>query len=479
MPPSIKRFLCPAGDLLRIGGNNIAFCICAFHRLCDPRVNTGPFRCCRRHRLTSQLIGTEKQFRNAVFIPGVDAYAGRLARSHVDRFGPYLADSPSRPPLRPRTGNQLRLDACPLGCRLPQAKLKLSIGQFPPRVQTPEFRFVIIQPFQLHPVLRRHAVVKERLLVGQVLIGQTAPHLELRLRPLHGELLLGFCHRRLKLPLQSALPTLETLLGGKGLKAIELVHGVLLGIEVLLLCGQDLPPYKVIIALLVLKGPLPLVLHYSHGQPVLIGDEGQVLPASLQVLPACLQEQLGPDLELLKLLLATGQLLAKRLLFAAQAKLLGGQATLELLLAKLPGQTDFLQLILALLLLGLPGPDIEGRLAQKSQIWLMRYYNRHDLPHFLFALGLFWFTMLWERRISMKSLAAIVIVFILCVTVLIFGLFIWPTPYRYETIKVRHRNNPMNRDVVYKINRFTGHSEPVIDSSPFPLDNLTVKQPSR
>lgn len=53
---------------------------------------------------------------------------------------------------------------------------------------------------------------------------------------------------------------------------------------------------------------------------------------------------------------------------------------------------------------------------------------------------------------------------IICITALLWGFFLWPTPYRYE--KVSRPWFQASKDVIYRINRFTGHSELVVDPSP-------------
>jgi len=53
-----------------------------------------------------------------------------------------------------------------------------------------------------------------------------------------------------------------------------------------------------------------------------------------------------------------------------------------------------------------------------------------------------------------RNTAAVVIAGMICVTVLLFGIFIWPTPYLYvtETDALRNQNT-------YKITRLTGSAE--------------------
>ena len=55
----------------------------------------------------------------------------------------------------------------------------------------------------------------------------------------------------------------------------------------------------------------------------------------------------------------------------------------------------------------------------------------------------------------------VIVTAIICVTALVWGVFIWPTPYRYE--KVTRPFYDINHTIqeVYRINRFTGYSEVV------------------
>ena len=58
----------------------------------------------------------------------------------------------------------------------------------------------------------------------------------------------------------------------------------------------------------------------------------------------------------------------------------------------------------------------------------------------------------------------VMIVALLCVTALLWGFFIWPTPYQYE--KVSRPWYQGTKQEVYRINRFTGKSEKVVDPIP-------------
>lgn len=58
--------------------------------------------------------------------------------------------------------------------------------------------------------------------------------------------------------------------------------------------------------------------------------------------------------------------------------------------------------------------------------------------------------------------------FALCATALCaFGLFIWPTPYRYEKVTRTWRGSSgaaSSYDEVYRINRLTGASEKIVEA---------------
>ena len=72
------------------------------------------------------------------------------------------------------------------------------------------------------------------------------------------------------------------------------------------------------------------------------------------------------------------------------------------------------------------------------------------------------------RRFMSRNTAAVWITGIVCATVLVFGVFLWPTPYRYEKISlppgtgVKSLDGLKHAEVVYRINRFTGNSVMVI-----------------
>ena len=48
---------------------------------------------------------------------------------------------------------------------------------------------------------------------------------------------------------------------------------------------------------------------------------------------------------------------------------------------------------------------------------------------------------------------------------LVFGIFVWPTPYRYETITYTSRSGSSRQDQ-FRTNRFTGKTEMVFSSHP-------------
>jgi hypothetical protein len=62
------------------------------------------------------------------------------------------------------------------------------------------------------------------------------------------------------------------------------------------------------------------------------------------------------------------------------------------------------------------------------------------------------------------TLLVLAVVAMVCGTVLLFGFFIWPTPYRYEKVSRPWYTGP--KQEVYRINRFTGHTEKVVDPCP-------------
>jgi hypothetical protein len=63
-----------------------------------------------------------------------------------------------------------------------------------------------------------------------------------------------------------------------------------------------------------------------------------------------------------------------------------------------------------------------------------------------------------------KYITIIVALAILCTTALIWGVFIWPTPYQYE--KVTRPWYTGTKQEIYRINRFTGTAEKVVDPTP-------------
>jgi len=63
-----------------------------------------------------------------------------------------------------------------------------------------------------------------------------------------------------------------------------------------------------------------------------------------------------------------------------------------------------------------------------------------------------------------RNTAIVSSVVVACITLLLWGIFIWPTPYRYEKVSRLWYNG--TKQVVYRVNRFTGHSELVVDPIP-------------
>ena len=55
-----------------------------------------------------------------------------------------------------------------------------------------------------------------------------------------------------------------------------------------------------------------------------------------------------------------------------------------------------------------------------------------------------------------RNVTVVIVAAMICATVLFCAVFIWPTPYRYESVQPRA---PVSGAVVYvvRINRFTGH----------------------
>lgn len=63
----------------------------------------------------------------------------------------------------------------------------------------------------------------------------------------------------------------------------------------------------------------------------------------------------------------------------------------------------------------------------------------------------------------------IVIAAMICGTVLAFGVFIWPTPFRYETLSRPSYSG--HKEVVFRINRLTGRAVLVADPLPVATDS--------
>lgn len=63
-----------------------------------------------------------------------------------------------------------------------------------------------------------------------------------------------------------------------------------------------------------------------------------------------------------------------------------------------------------------------------------------------------------------RNITIVVVTAILCITALLWGLFIWPTPYTYE--KVSRPWYQGTKQEVYRVNRFTGDATKVVDPCP-------------
>jgi len=68
-----------------------------------------------------------------------------------------------------------------------------------------------------------------------------------------------------------------------------------------------------------------------------------------------------------------------------------------------------------------------------------------------------------------RNHAVVIVVALLCLTVLVWGIFIWPSLYRYE--KVTRPWYRTTKQEVYRINRVTGQSEKVVDPVPSRAEN--------
>lgn len=64
--------------------------------------------------------------------------------------------------------------------------------------------------------------------------------------------------------------------------------------------------------------------------------------------------------------------------------------------------------------------------------------------------------------------AVVIVVALVCVTILLWGFFIWPTPYLYEKVTRPYYGGGRdgNKQEVWRINRFTGRAEKVVDPIP-------------
>ena len=61
------------------------------------------------------------------------------------------------------------------------------------------------------------------------------------------------------------------------------------------------------------------------------------------------------------------------------------------------------------------------------------------------------------HEIENKGLKPIIITAMICFTVLFWGIFIWPTPYKYEKISRPWYSG--TKQEVYRITRFTGYAK--------------------
>ena len=75
-----------------------------------------------------------------------------------------------------------------------------------------------------------------------------------------------------------------------------------------------------------------------------------------------------------------------------------------------------------------------------------------------------------------RNKASVIIVGLLCGTALLWGIFLWPTPYRYETVsRPWYRSS---KQQVYRVNRFTGTAVLVVDpTDPNASHNWWEKDP--
>lgn len=77
----------------------------------------------------------------------------------------------------------------------------------------------------------------------------------------------------------------------------------------------------------------------------------------------------------------------------------------------------------------------------------------------------------------MTDRAKVTVTVAVCATVLAWGLFVWPTPYRYEKV-TRPFHNGQHFEEVYRVNRLTGHTERVLTPYPhFPDSSQSIPSP--
>ncbi len=68
--------------------------------------------------------------------------------------------------------------------------------------------------------------------------------------------------------------------------------------------------------------------------------------------------------------------------------------------------------------------------------------------------------------IAVSCIVCFTLCFTLCCTTLYFGVYVWPTAYRYEKMTTSYSRSSafsVSRQTVYKINRRTGEIEKIIE----------------
>ena len=59
-------------------------------------------------------------------------------------------------------------------------------------------------------------------------------------------------------------------------------------------------------------------------------------------------------------------------------------------------------------------------------------------------------------QLDKNNVTVVIVAAMICATVLFCAVFIWPTPYQYESVQ-SHADVPGTVVWVFRINRFTGH----------------------